>query len=96
MPNDSDLTVRFAAYAESFHPRVTAIFRKEAPRDELLFDLDLGTSQWAVGTEVTVSLTARGGLEVETSLQRFTWDGNYEVLHFASWCRRSASPGPTS
>lgn len=87
---DSDLTVRFAAYTESFRPLVTEIFRKDAPREEPLLDLE--TCQWAVGTEVTVTLTARG-LEVETEPQRFIWDGKYKVLRFDVVVPAGRDPG---
>jgi hypothetical protein len=87
---DSDLVVRFAAYTESFRPRVTEIFRKEAPRDEPLLDLE--ACQWQIGTEVTVTLAARG-LEVENGRQSFVWDGKYKVLRFDVVVPAGRDPG---
>lgn len=87
---DSELTVRFAAYTERFRSRVMEILRQEAPRDEPRLDLE--TCQWAVGTEVTVSLTARG-LDVETGPQQFNWNGKHEVLRFDVVVPAERKPG---
>jgi hypothetical protein len=74
-----EFTARFAAYTDLYKLHVATILDKEAPASQKI--LDAKSCQWKVGTKVRVQLSAKH-LTVHNSKQEFTWNGQWEILHF--------------
>lgn len=79
VPPSQSFVARFAAYTETNRDEVSRILQTEAPSAELRLDLE--KCRWRRGARVAVYLEATEA-KVMNSVQRFTWDGNSNILRF--------------